>query len=345
MLFNARDGERFYGLGQHQHGRLNQKGAVIELVQRNTEVCIPFLVSNLGYGLLWNHPGVGRVELGITVTRWVSEATRQWDYWITAADDPADLLRQYGEAAGRTPMLPEWASGFWQCKLRYKTQDELLGVAREYKRRGLPLSVIVADYFHWTRQGDWKFDPQEWPDPGAMVAELDRLGVKLMVSIWPTVNPDSENYAEMEELGLLVDNERGISVQLPIWDRGSTRRTLMTFYDSTNPQARDYIWAKVRENYFKHGIRTWWLDACEPELGPSSRRTSAITSVPGPRSATSTRCCTPRASTTACGPRARRRSSACAGPRGRAASATGPWSGPVTSIRPSRTCAARFPLA
>ena len=165
-------------------------------------------------------------------------------------------------------MLPEWASGFWQCKLRYKTQDELLGVAREYKRRGLPLSVIVADYFHWTRQGDWKFDPEEWPDPGAMVAELDRLGVKLMVSIWPTVNPDSENYAEMEELGLLVDNERGISVQLPIWDRGSAGRALMTFYDSTNPQARAYIWAKVRENYFKHGIRTWWLDACEPELRP-----------------------------------------------------------------------------
>ena len=93
VLFNARDGERFYGLGQHQHGRLDQKGAVIELVQRNTEVSIPFLVSSLGYGLLWNHPGIGRVELGVTVTRWVSEATRQWDYWITAADDPADLLR------------------------------------------------------------------------------------------------------------------------------------------------------------------------------------------------------------------------------------------------------------
>ncbi len=102
VLFNARDGERFYGLGQHQHGRLDQKGAVIELVQRNTEVSIPFLVSNLGYGLLWNHPGIGRVELGVTVTRWVSESTRQWDYWVTAADDPADLLRQYGEAAGRT---------------------------------------------------------------------------------------------------------------------------------------------------------------------------------------------------------------------------------------------------
>jgi alpha-D-xyloside xylohydrolase len=95
VQFNAYDAERFYGLGQHQHGRLNQKGAVVELVQRNTEVNIPFLVSSRGYGLLWNHPGIGRVELGTTLTRWVSEATRQWDYWITAADDPAALLRAY----------------------------------------------------------------------------------------------------------------------------------------------------------------------------------------------------------------------------------------------------------
>ena len=268
VLFNARDEERFYGLGQHQHGRLNQKGAVVELVQRNTEVSIPFLVSNLGYGVLWNHPGIGRVELGTTVTRWVAEATRQWDYWITAADEPAELLRAYGEATGRAPMMPDWASGFWQCKLRYKTQDELLRIAREYKRRGLPLSVIVIDYFHWTRQGEWRFEPQEWPDPGAMVAELDRMGVKLMVSIWPTVNPASENYAEMEDLGLLVDNERGIGVQLPIWDRDASGRALMSFYDATNPQARAYIWAKVREGYYKYGIRTWWLDACEPELRP-----------------------------------------------------------------------------
>ena len=268
VLFNARDSERFYGLGQHQHGRLNQKGAVVELIQRNTEVSIPFLVSSEGYGLLWNHPGVGRVELGTTVTRWVSEATRQWDYWITAADEPAALLRAYTEVTGRAPVLPEWAAGFWQCKLRYKTQDELLGVAREYKRRGLPLSVIVIDYFHWTRQGEWRFDPQDWPDPAAMVAELEQLGVKLMVSIWPTVNPASENYAEMAEAGLLVGNERGLGGQLELWDRGSPGRVPVTFYDATNPDARAYVWAKVKEGYYKHGIRTWWLDACEPELVP-----------------------------------------------------------------------------
>ena len=268
VLFAARDGERFYGLGQHQHGKLDQKGAVIELVQRNTEVSIPFVLSSAGYGFLWNHPGIGRVELGTTGTRWVSDASRQWDYWITAADKPADIVRRYADATGHVPMLPEWASGFWQSKLRYRTQDELLEVAREYRRRGLPLSVIVADYFHWTRQGEWQFDSDEWPDPGSMVTELDRLGVKLMVSIWPTVNPASENYAEMQDQGLLVASERGPGVHLPFWDKGSASPALVSYYDATSPRAREYIWSKVKEGYYKHGIRAWWLDACEPELRP-----------------------------------------------------------------------------
>jgi alpha-D-xyloside xylohydrolase len=234
-------------------------------------VSIPFLVSNRGYGLLWNHPGVGRIELGSTVTRWVSEATRQWDLWITAASDPAQIMRQYGDAAGRTPMMPEWATGFWQCKLRYKTQDELLGVARAYKERGLPLSVIVIDYFHWTLQGDWKFEPSEWPDPAAMVRELDQLGIKVMVSVWPNVNPASENYAEMAERGLLVENEHGLDFQLAFWDRDNPGvRIPMTFYDSTNPEARAFIWSKAKQNYYDYGIRTWWLDACEPELVPEA---------------------------------------------------------------------------
>src|SRR5579875_639788 len=271
VLFDAHDDERFYGLGQHQHGRLNQKGAVVELIQRNTEVSIPFLVSSRGYGLLWNHPGTGRVELGTTVTRWVSDATRQWDYWITAGDGPAQIMRQYGEAVGRAPMLPEWATGFWQCKLRYKTQDELLSIARQYKERGLPLSVIVIDYFHWTLQGEWKFEPSEWPDPAAMVKELDQLGVKLMVSVWPNVNPASENYAEMKDRGLLVENQHGLDFQLAFWDRNNPAvKVPMTFYDSTNPEARAYLWSKVKQNYYDYGIRTWWLDACEPELVPEA---------------------------------------------------------------------------
>lgn len=266
--FCAYQGEKFYGLGQHKHGFLNQKGCVIELEQRNSEVAIPFLLSNRGYGFLWNNPGIGRVELGNNETRWVAEATHQLDYWITVGDDPKSILSNYTEVVGHAPMLPEWAAGFWQCKLRYKTQEELLSVAREYKRRKLPLSVIVIDYFHWTVMGDWKFEPKDWPDPQAMVDELNQMGVKLMVSIWPTVNPYSANYAEMLDRGLLVRSEHGNITPMAIYDTVPNKLTYITYYDSTHPEARQFIWDKVRDGYFKYGIKVFWLDACEPELYP-----------------------------------------------------------------------------
>ena len=225
VLFNARDGERFYGLGQHQHGLLNQKGAVVELVQRNTEVSIPFLVSNLGYGLLWNHPGIGRVELGVTVTRWVSEATRQWDYWITAADDPADLLRQYGEATGRTPDAPRVGLGL------LAVQAPLQDPGRAARRRPGVQAARAAALGHRRRllpldpPGRLEVRPGGVARPrgdgrGTGAARREADGVDLAHG----QPADSENYAEMDELGLLVDNEQGISVQLPIWDRGSARR-------------------------------------------------------------------------------------------------------------------------
>ena len=194
MSFSAYDGERLYGLGQQQHGLLDQKGCVIDLLQRNTEVTIPFLISSRGYGFLWNNPAVGRVELGTTARAgWLRPPAS------STTGSPSVTLRQrswrhYVDATGHPPLLPEWAAGFWQSKLRYRTQEELLAVAREHKRRGLPLSVIVSDYFHWTLQGDWQFDPEAWPDPAGMVRELEEMGVKLMVSIWPTVNPRSHNY-------------------------------------------------------------------------------------------------------------------------------------------------------
>ena len=162
--FRAYHGERLYGLGQHGHGLLDQKGTVLDLVQRNGEVTIPFMLSSRGYGLLWNNPAIGRVELAGNGTRWVADSARQIDYWVTAGT-PAEILGRYADATGHVPLLPEWASGFWQSKLRYRTQDELLAVAREYARRGLPLSVIVVDYFHWTHLGDWKFDPASGPTP------------------------------------------------------------------------------------------------------------------------------------------------------------------------------------
>ena len=242
VRFLPNDGERFYGLGQQVHGKLDQKGCTIELLHRNTQLNIPFLLSNRGYGFLWHNPAVGRVQLGYDRTLWVAEACSQMDYWITAGETPAEIVEKYVDATGHAPMLPEWAAGFWQCKLRYVTQDELLSVAREHKRRGLPLSVMVVDFFAWSLQGDWKFDPVCWPDPAGMVAELAEIGMKVMVSIWPTVNPLSENYEIMRRRGLLIGAEYGRPIHMQFVDLKPEGPVYLTYYDATNPEARAFIW-------------------------------------------------------------------------------------------------------
>lgn len=260
VRFESDPEEKIFGMGQYQQPYLNLKGTDLELAQRNSQVSVPFALSSLGYGFLWNNPAVGRVTFGKNLTTWQAYSTKKMDYWITAGDTPAEIETAYSAVTGRVPMMPEYAMGFWQCKMRYQTQEELLGVAREYKKRGLPISVIVIDYFHWPLQGDWCFDPKYWPDPDAMIRELKEMGIELMVSVWPTVDYRSKNFQEMLEKGYLVRSERGMRITMNYM--GNT-----VHYDATNPGARDYVWQKVRESYYSRGIRLFWLDEAEPEYG------------------------------------------------------------------------------
>lgn len=251
--------ERLYGMGQYQQEGLDLKGADLELAHRNSQASVPFLVSSLGYGLLWNNPAVGRAVLGTNVMSFSASATDKLDYWVVAGGAPREIVQAYAAVTGLPPMMPEHGLGFWQSKLRYRTQDEVLAVAREYKRRALPLDVIVIDFFHWPAQGDWRFDEDYFPDPAGMVAELRRLGVETMVSVWPTVEEGtSENWDEMVERGLLIRSERGFRAVMDF--QGNT-----VHFDATNPEARRFVYAKVRENYGRHGIGLFWLDEAEPE--------------------------------------------------------------------------------
>ena len=261
LYFKEDPQEHFYGMGQDANDCFDLKGSTVELLQKNGKCTIPYLYSSKGYGFIWNNPAVGRAEFVKNHTLWHAQCARQMDYIVIAGDDPAEINRKFTDITGRAPMLPKWAAGFWQCKLRYETQEELLSVAREYKRRGLPISVIVIDYFHWTVQGEWKFDPQRWPDPKAMVEELKRMGIELMVSVWPTVDPRSENYSEMRNKNYMIRGEKGVDVVFMFFGP-------QTYVDTTRPEARQYFWSKAKENYYKYGIRMFWLDEAEPEMRP-----------------------------------------------------------------------------
>jgi len=140
--------EKLYGMGQYQQEFLDLKGLDLEMAQRNSQASVPFMLSSLGYGFLWNNPAVGRAVLGKNTMSFEALSTKVLDYWIVCADSPAQIVEAYADVTGKVPMMPEYGLGFWQCKLRYQTQEELLDVAREYKKRDLPLDVIVVDFFH-----------------------------------------------------------------------------------------------------------------------------------------------------------------------------------------------------
>ena len=258
LKFESDPAEKLFGMGQYQNGVFNLKGSFLELAQRNSQASVPFVVSSLGYGFFWNNPAVGRASFGVNVTEWEAESTKAIDFWITAGDTPAEIHAQYMAVTGKPPMMPEHGLGFWQCKLRYQTQEELLSVAREYHRRGVPLDVIVADFFHWTLEGTWAFDPEYWPDPEGMVKELEAMGTKLMVSVWPTVSVYAPDYQYMKEMGYLVSSESGVKINMLMIDPTS-------FADMTHPGARKFVWGKLKENYYSKGIKDFWLDVAEPE--------------------------------------------------------------------------------
>ena len=258
VRFDANEGEKIFGMGQYQQADLDLKGTMLELAQRNSQVSVPFMVSSLGYGLLWNNPAVGRVTFAKNLTEWVARSTRQMDYWITAGDHPKDLLARYTAVTGRAPMFPENLTGLWQCKLRYRTQEEVLAVARQYRREGIRIDQIVIDFFHWTLQGDWQFDRTYWPDPKAMVDELHAMGIRVIVSVWPSVDRRSVHFGPMTERGLLIRTERGAA---QTYDYQGDCVEI----DPFNPETRQYIWEVCKKNYYDLGIDGFWLDNTEPD--------------------------------------------------------------------------------
>ena len=260
LKFESNKNEKIFGMGQYQDGLLDLKGSVLELAQRNSQISVPFMISSLGYGFLWNNPAVGRVSFAKNITEWIAKSTKEMDYWITVADSPKDILKNYTDVTGRAPKYPEDMMGLWQCKLRYRTQDEVLTVARQYRKEGIKIDLIVIDFFHWTVQGDWKFDKTYWPDPKAMVDELHSMGIKVIVSVWPSVDRKSENFYPMMDRGLLIKTERGAA---QTYDYQGDCVEI----DPFNPETRKYVWEVCKKNYYDFGIDAFWLDNSEPDYG------------------------------------------------------------------------------
>ena len=260
VTFEPNGNEHFYGLGHSWDNDFDLKGSSIDIRNVNAKCTIPYVYSSLGYGFIWNNPSTGLCELSKNRTRWSCDCCKFMDF-VVIAGNPKEATTTLADLTGYSPEMPEWAMGLWQSRLRYETQEELLSVARKYKELGIPLSVIIADYFHWTEQGDYKFDPKYWPDVKAMTDELNEMDTKLVVSVWPTINEHSENYWYMRSNNMLMRTTRGP-------DRVFEFYGWQNEIDATNPSTRDFVWKKLKENYIDNGVYGLWFDEAEPEIHP-----------------------------------------------------------------------------
>lgn len=256
--FESAPDEKIFGMGQYQQEFLDLKNTILELAQRNSQMSVPFYISSNNYGFLWNNPGIGKVTFAKNITEWEMYGTNYIDYWITAGDTPKQIMEQYTSVTGRAQEVPQRLLGLWQSKLRYRTPEDVLEVVEEYNRRGIQLSTIAIDYFHWPKQGEYRFDKDYWPNPEQLVNQLkEQYNVEPLISVWPTVQSDAENYEDYLEGGYLVKVNRGVRLTMQI--QGST-----VFADMTNPEARKYIWDRLQKNYKDIGIDYYWIDVAEP---------------------------------------------------------------------------------
>jgi alpha-D-xyloside xylohydrolase len=266
--FASPDDEHYYGLGQNHEGFLDHRGHPVRcwndyLSPAAPSTCVPFLITNKGYGLLWDNASKTTIEPGFNEqTRWFSEVGNRVSYFVIAGANADEIYAGYKLLTGPTHMLPKAAYGYIQCKQRYASQDELLSVAKGYRDRHLPADVLVVDWFYYTKMGQMDMDPKAWPDPKAMNKQLHDMGYETMISVWPRFVPDDRFYAELLKNGWLIHTADGKPINGLPYDRAGSD------IDTTNPAAAAWYWKTIHDNIIKLGFDSLWADETEPDLPP-----------------------------------------------------------------------------
>ena len=267
--FASPDNEHYYGLGQNQEGYLDHRGRTVECWNNYTATggpttCVPFLVSNLGYGVIWDNPSKTTIEPGFNEqTKWISEVGNRVSFFVIAGKNTDEIYSGYRQLTGVTHLLPKAAYGLLQSKQKYSTQAEILAVANGYRERHLPLDFLVIDWFYYTKMGQMDMDPVKWPDPASMNRQLHELGMKSLISIWPRFVKDSRYYDLLLKNGWFEHLADGTPTNGLPYDRAGSD------IDTTNPAAARWYWDVIRKNFVAKGFEAFWADETEPDLPPN----------------------------------------------------------------------------
>jgi alpha-D-xyloside xylohydrolase len=260
--------EHDYGLGQNQEGYLDRRGHVVNCAHdynapAGQSVCVPFYVTNKGYGIVWDNPSKTQFAFGFNdENRITSQVGQRVSFFVIVGDYDA-IYRGYRLLTGDTPIPPKSAFGYIQCKQRYTSQAELMAVAKGYRDRHLPIDDLVIDWFHYTKMGEMDMDPAKWPDPVAMNRELHDMHFHTMISVWPRFVPESRYYSTVLKNWWFEKLGNGTPTNGLPYDRAGSD------IDTTNPDAAKWFWDIVNENYVAKGFDSFWADETEPDLPPN----------------------------------------------------------------------------
>ena len=192
-----------------------------------------------------------------------SEMGDQIDYYFIYGENFDEVISGYRHLTGKAPIMPKWAMGFWQSRERYKSQNELLDVVREYRLRGIPLDNIVLDWSYWPVDswGSHEFDPRFFPDPSGMVDEVHRLNARIMISVWPKFYYTTEHFREFDRNGWMY--RQAVNDSIRDW---IGKGYIGSFYDPYSRGARELFWNQIKEHIYTKGFDAWWMDASEPDI-------------------------------------------------------------------------------
>lgn len=246
LSFSFEKDEAIYGLGSHEEGTLNFRGTRQYLHQANLKIGIPVFVSTNGYGILMDTYAPLIFNDNAYGSYLHTLAVEELDYYFIFGGNLDGVIKGYRTLTGTASLLPQWAFGYMQSMERYETQQEILDTAAEYRRRGVPLDSIVLDWQSWEGNlwGQKTFDNSRFPDPKAMTESLHQLGVRMMISVWPNMCKESENYRQMKDANCLLPQSE--------------------IYNAFDEKARALYWQQANDGLFSNGVDAWWCDSSEP---------------------------------------------------------------------------------
>jgi alpha-D-xyloside xylohydrolase len=267
QLFELDNDEPIYGLGQQQQGKMSQRNVTLNMVQGNLDDYIPFFQSVKGYGVFWDNYSPTVFTDNPQGTSFRSDVGEGVDYYFMYGGNADGVIARMRELTGQAPMFPLWTYGYWQSKERYKSQDELVDVVKQYRKLGVPLDGIIQDWQYWGSNYLWNamdFLNAEFPKPEKMVSDVHNLNAHMIISIWSSFGPQTKQYKELDKIGALMNFTTWPQSGSELWPPRRDYPSGVRVYDAYNPAARDIYW-KYLEQMYKLRLDGWWMDSSEPD--------------------------------------------------------------------------------